>query len=159
MKATSINDSFDQLKLEDELEEYYYKWNLCNDIVDLYGKANVEEQIVDLFHKEIISNGKEMQFEDYMKESNFTNDDLRFTNRIKEMIQQRSMEVFETIMSEQKEELESLKNLSEQHCKQIAHDTHKLKQHFSAGRTSVKLQRGYTSGHLLQGSSGFSKPN
>ena len=83
--------SFDELSLEDQLEELQHKWILCNDIVDLYGQYDVENYIVQLFDKEVINKGKEQKFEDYMKCSNFNTDDLKFTNRIKELVQQKNI--------------------------------------------------------------------
>jgi hypothetical protein len=90
-----LNSSFEQLKIEDELENHYASYALCADLVTLYGEGDVEPLIVDLFTNEIVLKGKEAEFEEFMRKSLFTLDDLRFTNRIKEIIYQRKIEDFD----------------------------------------------------------------
>ena len=76
--------------------------------MDIYGRLDVDSFDVDLFTTEIIDKGLERQFEEYMRTSKFTHDDIRFINRIKELIQQRNIEIFEQKIQDKQKELELL---------------------------------------------------
>lgn len=62
-----LNSSFDQLNLEDEIEDYQLKYSECYDFVDPYNNSDIEPLMMSLFEKEVINVGKEQEFEEFMK--------------------------------------------------------------------------------------------
>lgn len=99
-------------------------------MVDLFRQSDIEDAIVDLFEKEIISKNLERQFESFMKTNDFSNDDLRVTNRIKELIQQRNIDIFEQQIFKKQTDLEALQYEGERRCRSVAKDALSLKVKF-----------------------------
>lgn len=96
------------LNVEDNLEDFYEKWQECEDIIEIYGNEDVEKLILDLFLHEIIEKNLEEKFEKHMLHSFFSLEDLRYTNRIKELVHYLEIEKLEIEIEKNRKNIESL---------------------------------------------------
>ena len=77
------NSSFEQLRLEDELDEFTSKYTLCSDILDCFTVSKlyltglqvnngqisnelIQSYIVELFQNEVVAAGKKNDYEEYL---------------------------------------------------------------------------------------------
>ncbi|CDW74598.1 UNKNOWN [Stylonychia lemnae] len=142
------NTSFDQLKLEDDVDEFMSKWQVCKDILEKFtvrpqiqnqqqpqqsyiSQDQIQQYIFELYVSEILDTNNKQEFEDYLSKSdNFTAQDQKYLNQINEILFKREVEMYNQKSMEQQKYLEQIQIEAQQKIKTLDFETTQIKMKF-----------------------------